>query len=170
MSKRVSAIFKSRSEAERVINELRTLGLNDKQLSLVTRHGSDSPLGNGDNVEDTTGKGLLAGAGLGALFGLASAFIPGVGPFVAAGALAATIGTVGASTVAGAVVGGATGALTGVLTKAGYPEQESRFYSEELDRGGVLVSTELDGADVPESQVRGIYSRHSGRMAPTVRV
>jgi uncharacterized membrane protein len=170
MSKRISAIFKSHAEAERVISDLRVLGLDDRKLSLVTRHGTEGGADLGAGVQESTGKGLLAGAGLGALFGLASAFIPGVGPFIAAGALATTLGTVGASTVAGAVVGGATGALSGALTKAGYPENESRFYGEEIERGGVLVSADLDGASVSESQVRAIYDQHGGRIAPMARV
>jgi hypothetical protein len=48
---------------------------------------------------------LLAGAGVGALFGLAAALIPGAGPFIAAGTLASALGSAAAGgAVAGAIV------------------------------------------------------------------
>src|SRR4051812_15788193 len=122
MRNHVSAVFDSRSTAEMAVNDLRTVGIADRDISIVTRNAEETNRKDGETLESSTGKGMAAGAGLGALFGLASAFIPGVGPFIAAGSLALTLGTVGASTVAGAVVGGTTGAISGALTHAGFPE------------------------------------------------
>jgi hypothetical protein len=74
---------------------------------------------------------LLAGLGLLA--------IPGVGPVVAAGWLAAAA----AGAAAGAAVGGATGGLVGALTENDVPEDEAHFYAEGVRRGGTLVSVKV---------------------------
>jgi hypothetical protein len=174
MINRISAVFDSADQAEQAIRELRDLGLTDTNLSVIARQG-DTALGGGGGgvvaerpVEETgkVGAGLAAGAGLGAIFGLASAFIPGVGPFMAAGALAATIGTVGASTVAGAVVGGATGALAGALIKYGYSEEEAKYYGPEIERGGYLLTVDTTNTTYTSAQVWDILRRNGGRSAP----
>ena len=61
-------------------------------------------------------KAPLPALGVGALFGIAAALIPGVGPFITAGTLlATTLGAVGGGAVAGAVVGGTTGLIASAL-------------------------------------------------------
>jgi hypothetical protein len=65
--------------------------------------------------------------------------IPGVGPVVAAGWLAAT--TLGA--VTGAVACGAAGGLIGALTDSGVPEEHAHVYAEGVRRGGTLVTARL---------------------------
>ena len=173
---RISAVFDSRDRAEQALVELRQMGLQDQHVSVIARHHDMAGGGGGGATvadapvreidADKTGKGLAAGAGLGALFGLASAFIPGVGPFMAAGALAASIGTIGASTIAGAVVGGATGALAGALSRIGYTEEESHFYGPEVERGGYLVTIDLADDMVSRERVWEVLARHGGRSAP----
>ena len=79
---------------------------------------------------------LLAGLGLLA--------IPGLGPIVAAGWLAATAAGAGI----GAVGGAATGSLVGALKNSGHTDDEANVYSEGVRRGGTLVS-----ARVPDDQV-----------------
>jgi len=58
--------------------------------------------------------------------------IPGVGPVVAAGWLAATL--------AGAAVGGVSGGLIGTLTDAGTSPDDAHVYAESIRRGGTLVT------------------------------
>jgi hypothetical protein len=66
--------------------------------------------------------------------------IPGVGPVVAAGWLAATaVGAVG-----GAVVGGAAGGIVGALTESGVSERDAHVYAEGVRRGGSLVTARVD--------------------------
>jgi hypothetical protein len=74
--------------------------------------------------------------------------IPGVGPVVAAGWLAAT--AVGA--VAGAVAGGAAGGLIGALTKSGVSEEDANLYAEGVRRGGSLVTAKVDETLAPEAE------------------
>ena len=75
--------------------------------------------------------GLLAGLGLLA--------IPGLGPVVAAGWLAAT--------AVGAAAGAATGGIVGALTEAGVSEADAHSYAEGVRRGGTLVSARIADAD-----------------------
>ena len=72
-------------------------------------------------------------AGLPAGLGLLA--IPGLGPVVAAGWLAAT--------AVGAAAGAATGGIVGALTEAGVSEEEAHSYAEGVRRGGTLVSARV---------------------------
>ncbi|MCY1381012.1 hypothetical protein D9M69_688800 [compost metagenome] len=67
--------------------------------------------------------------------------IPGIGPVVAAGWLAAT--------AAGAVAGGAAGGLIGAFTSAGHSEEDANYYAETVRRGGTVVSVRTADEDVP---------------------
>jgi hypothetical protein len=66
--------------------------------------------------------------------------IPGVGPVVAAGWLAATA----AGAVAGAVAGGAAGGIVGAMIESGVPENDAHLYAEGVRRGGSLVVAKVD--------------------------
>lgn len=91
-------------------------------------------------VTDTETSGAATGAGIGAavgggaglLAGLGIMAIPGIGPLVAAGWLAAT--AVGAA--GGAVAGGAVGALTDL----GIDDHDAPVYSEAFRRGRVALT------------------------------
>ena len=81
--------------------------------------------------------------------------IPGLGPIVAAGWLAATAAGAGI----GAAGGAATGSIVGALKNAGHSDEEANVYSEGVRRGGTLVSVR-----VPESQateVEAALDRHN---------
>ncbi len=71
--------------------------------------------------------------------GLGVIAIPGIGPVVAAGWLAAT--AVGAA--AGAVAGAIGGGIVGSLTRSGVTEEDAHFYAEGVRRGGSLVSARV---------------------------
>jgi hypothetical protein len=65
--------------------------------------------------------------------------IPGLGPVVAAGWLAAT--------AVGAAAGAATGGIVGALTEAGVSKDDAPLYAEGVRRGGTLVSARVPDAD-----------------------
>jgi uncharacterized membrane protein len=72
------------------------------------------------------------------LLGAAAALtVPGFGPLVAAGILASALG--------GAVIGAATGGLVGALVQLGLPEEEARFYEEQLRAGHPVVTVKANG-------------------------
>ncbi|SRR4051812_48201239 len=161
---RVTAVFDDRTQAERAISELRRRGIPDAQMSIVSRRPDDVDVTAG-RADDTTGervgKGALAGAGVGTLFGLAALLIPGVGPFVTAGVLASALGATGGAIASGAIVGGTSGALAGAFSKAGYSRDEAEFYGSGVERGGVVVAVEAD--DVSSERLRSELAQFGGR-------
>ena len=114
----VTGVFESRGDAERAVNQLRSLGIPQDRIGLID---AGLAAGNGragvpvtDTEEPGMGRAMGAavggamGAAGGATLGLAVATlaIPGVGPVIAFGMLgAALLGTLGAA--AGAAVGDA---------------------------------------------------------------
>jgi hypothetical protein len=83
--------------------------------------------------------GGIAGGALGFLVGVGALAIPGLGPFIAAGPIAAAL--------AGAGAGGALGTLTGILIGLGIPEYEAKRYESHLNRGGMLLAVHADNGD-----------------------
>ena len=95
----VAAVFTDRTQAERAIDALRAAGFTGKQVGVAMRDRTEA----GELIKDTgasavegavsgaVGGGLLGGVA-GFLVGLVSALvIPGVGPVIAAGALASVL-------------------------------------------------------------------------------
>lgn len=169
---RISAVFDSQNEAERAIQALRQRGLTDASISIVARHGDETQVAGGgtvaDNAGDTAervGKGALAGAGVGALFGLAAVAIPGVGPFITAGWLASALGVAGGAAASGAIVGGTSGAIAGAFAKAGYDENEASYYGSAVERGEVFVAVDTADSSVSASEVRDVLRQYGGRTA-----
>ncbi|HYE76616.1 MAG TPA: general stress protein [bacterium] len=172
MNNIVSAVFSNRMDAERAINQLRQMGVPNTAISVVAQHDTAIHNAAGTPVADVasdkaanTTKGLAAGAVVGALFGLAAAFIPGAGPFIAAGAFAEALGAAGGGAVAGAVVGATAGALAGALADFGVPETEARYYAGEIERGGVFVGVSTAGLPIPEEAIRQTLAQFGGRTS-----
>ena len=160
---RVTAVFDNQARAERAVTELRRLGVTDTDLSFVARSEEEAVAAGAspDTAGKRAAKGAAAGAGAGLLFGLAALAIPGVGPFITAGALASALGTTGGALAAGAIVGGTSGAIAGGLSRAGYSREESEFYGPAVERGGVLVAVDTEGVVSPD-QARAVLARHGG--------
>ena len=78
------------------------------------------------------------GGTLGLLAGIGTLAIPGVGPFIAAGPIMASL--------AGLGVGGAVGGLIGALLGMGIPEYEAKRYQGRVKDGGVLLSVHCDSS------------------------
>lgn len=85
----------------------------------------------------TTGAaaGGIIGGTLGLLAGIGALAIPGLGPFIAAGPLMATLSGLGA--------GGTLGGIIGALIGSGIPEYEAKRYENVLKEGGVLLSVRV---------------------------
>jgi len=83
--------------------------------------------------------GGAVGGTLGLLAGIGAIAIPGLGPFIAAGPIMATLAGLGA--------GGAVGGLVGALAGAGIPEYEAKRYEGLVKDGGVLLSVHCDTSD-----------------------
>jgi len=151
MAVTISRLYDRYADAERAVTALETAGIPHSDISIVANN-SDDWYNSGkkdrdrDGVDDraeSAGKGAGIGAGLGGAAGLLAGLgllaIPGLGPVVAAGWLAAT--------AVGAAAGAATGGIIGALTEAGVSEEDAHTYAEGVRRGGTLVT-----ARVPDSQ------------------
>ena len=162
---RVSALFDTRAGAEGAVTAIRAQGVSEAHFSVITRQADGTGTdGTGDHAGSDVAKGTVAGMGVGALFGIAAALIPGVGPFITAGTLLTTaLGAVGGGAVAGAVVGGTTGLIASALARAGYDEHEANYYGSAIEGGGTLVT--VDTGDLNAAAVRQILEQHGGRTA-----
>jgi hypothetical protein len=146
-------VYDSYAQAQQVVAALEEAGVPSADISLVANRNVDERFvrDEDDNTEAAVGAGIGAAVGgtAGLLAGLGMLAIPGLGPVVAAGWLAAT--AVGA--VAGGATGGIVGALVvGALVDAGTSEADAHVYSESVRRGGTLVTvkTDFDAAEVQE--------------------
>ena len=101
----------------------------------------------GDVSRGVSTGAVLGGAG-GLLAGLGLLAIPGLGPIVAAGWLAATAAGAGI----GAAGGAATGSIVGALKNAGHTDDEAHVYSEGVRRGGSLVSVKVPDNLISEAE------------------
>jgi len=139
----VVGVFSSKKNAEEAVRALRDRGFH-KEISIAAkdeegRHRggqgrSDMEVGGMDMSEAREGAawgGTLGGL-TGLLAGAGALAIPGIGPIVAAGPLAAAL--------TGAVAGGVAGGLLDM----GIPEEEGKRYEEDVKQGKVLAIVETD--------------------------
>ena len=160
MSKTITGLFDTYAAAANAVRDLEAAGVPHSDVSIVANNADGThKAAMSDEVTDDAGKGAGIGAAVGGVGGLLTGLglmaIPGVGPVVAAGWLAAT--AVGA--VAGAAVGGAAGGIVGSLTDAGVPEAHAHVYAEGVRRGGTLVTAKVEDTRVTAAEA--VLSRHS---------
>lgn len=149
----ITGLYDSYNDARAAVKALENAGIPSDDISIVTNKANGVEVeGQGSYAEEGAGTGAgigaVAGGAGGLLTGLGLMAIPGVGPVVAAGWLAATA----AGAVAGAVAGGAVGGIVGAMIKEGVPEDEANFYAEGIRRGGSVVTAKVDEGKVPEAQ------------------
>lgn len=126
----VVGVFKSRDNAEKAVQQLRQQGFTTEEINLVTKkqQGRDSDRGfyDDDITDGALTGGTLGGIG-GLLLGAGAMAIPGIGPVIAAGPIAAAISGV----VAGGIAGG--------LIDWGIPSEASHRYEESVAQGNTLA-------------------------------
>jgi len=142
MANTILGIFDDPTAARRAVETLRAGSLKLDDVSIVSRAtASGVATGNSDDV--SASQGAAVGAVWGGLVGLAALLIPGVGPFIALGALGAALTGV----VTGAVVGGISAAL---IDFSGIPEDEARGYEQQVHSGKTLVAVKARDEDAIE--------------------
>jgi len=142
----VIGIFDDPTAARRALETLRDSSLPLDDISIIAQN-PDGKITTGESGDVSAGEGATVGAVWGGLVGLAALLIPGVGPFIAFGALGAALTGV----VTGAVIGGITAAL---IDFSGIPEDEARGYEEQIRAGKTLVAVKARDEDT--SAVRRI--------------
>ncbi|MDQ2066989.1 hypothetical protein Q9295_11430 [Xinfangfangia sp. CPCC 101601] len=146
----ITRVFDDFDMAERARAHVHNLGLSDVETSLLgnenlrDRYGADrfDASQTASGTATGAGVGAVAGGGAGLLAGLGMLAIPGIGPLVAAGWLAATA----AGAVGGAMVGGAIGALADI----GVSEEEAPVFHEAMRRGSVALTVRFPDAHRPQ--------------------
>jgi uncharacterized membrane protein len=136
----ILGVFDDSHAARRAMDELRSSGVTLEDVSIITPAG-EGAAGGDDHI--SAGEGAAVGAVWGGLVGLAALLIPGVGPFIAGGALFAAL----TGAAAGAIVGGVAGAL---MTNLGLSEAEARSYETMVHEGRTLVAVKTREEDAQE--------------------
>ncbi|HMM21621.1 MAG TPA: hypothetical protein PKA10_12960 [Selenomonadales bacterium] len=128
----VVGVFNSRRAAEQAVQQLRQQGFTSEEISIISKKqskdggGKDTELVDDDITDGALTGGTLGGIG-GLILGAGALAIPGIGPIIAAGPIAAAL--------SGAVAGG----ITGGLVDWGIPAEVSRQYEQSVAQGGTLA-------------------------------
>lgn len=170
----VIGVFRSREQAEAAVRAMRDDGFRDNEISIVAkRKGGEAAkrkddteqaaepggmdMGTGEDLSEGASWGGTLGGVAGLLAGVGALTIPGVGPIIAAGPLAAGL--------SGAVTGG----ITGGLLDLGLPEERGRHYEEEVKRGNILAVIETSAeridkaAEILRSKGANDVESHKGK-------
>ncbi|MEZ6097831.1 MAG: general stress protein [Pirellulaceae bacterium] len=136
----VVATYDTHKQAEDAVKELQQAGFDMKQLSIVGRdyHTEEHVVGYynaGDRMKYWGKLGAFWGGIWGLLFGAAFFWVPGVGPLVVAGPLAAAI----VAALENAVVVGGLSALGAGLFSLGIPKDSVVRYETALRAGKYLL-------------------------------
>ncbi len=149
----VVGLFDERDSAENAIRRLMDDGIDRNSISIAMKDVREASAWNEEiEVNDLSGEGatagLVSGAGVGALVGIAlvgsTVLLPGVGAFLIGGPIAAAL--------TGAGIGAVSGGLIGGLIGAGIPEDEAEHFASGIDRGGIFVSAHIPEAQVAEAR------------------
>lgn len=124
--KAVVGVFRDLTAAQQAVAQLRSSGFTTEEINLVSKHKSDAATQDDSIMDGTMTGGAIGGLG-GLMLSAGALTIPGLGPIIAAGPLAATI--------AGAIGGG----ITGGLVDWGIPSAKSEEYSEQVSSGNTLA-------------------------------
>ena len=121
--KSVIAVYSSHEEAEKAVQELRKAGIDVTKLSIIGKgyHSEEQVTGYynaGDRMKYWGNLGAFWGGLWGLLFGAAMFVIPGIGPVLVAGPLAASI----VAGLEGALVVGGLSAVGAGLFSVGIPK------------------------------------------------
>jgi uncharacterized protein (TIGR02271 family) len=167
----VVGVFEDRDRAREAIEALKADGFTgdaisilspDKQATQDIAADTGTHAGTGAVTGAVTG-GILGGLG-GWLVGIGALAIPGIGPFIAAGAFATALG--------GAALGAGIGAIAGALMGMGVPEEHAKYYEGEARAGRTLVTVRADGRYDDAQQILRQYgaydveSRDRAAVAP----
>jgi hypothetical protein len=144
-------VFYEPEAAANAMAALQEAGFAGNDVSMLTPEKEHDK---GHKAREGAVRGAVAGGLFGGLagwlVGLGSLAIPGVGPFIAAGALATALG--------GAAIGAGLGAVAGALVGMGVPEDEAKYYEQEVRNGRSLVA--VGGKRTEEAD--GIMHRFGG--------
>ena len=141
----VLGLFSTPSQAADAAGALHALGITKESLSVVAHtHADAQALADrmdataGVDLEDSRPAAFLGELG-GRLLATVALVMPGIGPIVAGGPLAAELGE---------IAGHVAGSLASVLTSAGLPHERADALQRDVASGAVLLGVHVAAADV----------------------
>lgn len=153
---KVVGSYQTTAEAISAIDDLKRQGYETEDISVLSKDKGETETVASETdtkVEEGAATGAVTGGALGGLGGVLAGIgalaIPGIGPIVAAGPIAA--GLTGAA--AGAGVGGLAGALIGM----GIPEGEAKEYEDRFNEGDIIVLVEDHDTHIGETTNRFVH-------------
>jgi hypothetical protein len=151
----VLALFEDASSAARAARDLRQLGLSRERVSIVARsHDEEGALAQvsdaspGAEIEDSAPAARLGELSAHVLSAIALV-MPGIGPIVADGPLAAGLGE-----AAGHLAGG----FSKMLVRAGLPDADAAAWERRIENGAFLLGAHADEASV--ASIRAAMTRN----------
>jgi hypothetical protein len=166
-------LFDTNHDAESAIQTLERAGFARKDISVTVRKTNVNTTESSETMADEglqtgTLTGMVAGGLMGLLVGAGLLIIPGIGPVLAVGPLAAGLasGSALVGAAAGVGLGAFSGGLIGVLSGMGVPNEHAQIYSEGVRRGGVLVVVHTDESHLGSAEK---ILRENGAVDPQSR-
>ena len=121
----VFGVFPDRDSAVQAVRRLEGDQFTEREVSLIAKDGQSGQ--KQDTVTDGAGWGAGIGATAGILAGIGALAIPGIGPILAAGPIAA------------ALTGAGAGGLAGGLMDYGIPSEAGHRLEADVKRGEAVV-------------------------------
>ncbi|MEH1910275.1 general stress protein [Nostoc sp.] len=173
----VVAHFPSHAEAERVVLDLRKSGFDMQKLSIIgkdyqtTEHVRGFLTWKDAAIAGAAGGGYW-GSFVGGLFGILAGagvlFVPGIAPIIIAGPIAGVLAGWLEGTLVGAVGAAAVGGLAGALSGLGIPKHEVLKYETQIQAGEFIILVTGSNEDV--SQAKQMLDRISHGISMSVAV
>jgi len=158
--KTVAAVFSTMPEVVRAVRELERAGVSSAAISVIAGNDADRHkeyLEKSQHAARSAGAAAASGAsfggGVGILASLVVLAIPGVGPVIAGGAIAAVLTGFG--------VGAAGGGLISAFHGMAIPHEQAPLYEEAVRRGALMVVVEVD--EPMEREVVDAMAGNGGR-------
>ncbi|SFB61718.1 conserved domain-containing protein [Cohnella sp. OV330] len=163
-NRHVVGVFDSEQAVISAIEDLKALGYGSDQISVVSKNkkelkdiheetGTKAPQG----IATGAATGGVLGGVTGLLAGIGLLAVPGIGPLLAAGPIAATL--------SGAAIGAGAGGLVGGLIGLGIPKEEAERYNEYVNDHKLLVIVDADTSR--QGRVYDIFRRYGSLNADT---
>lgn len=158
--KSVFCIATSNDQADLIVDELLASNFSGSDVSVLFPGGTATrEFAHEKNTKAPEGAvtGASSGGILGGVLGLAAGIgalaIPGLGPFIAAGPIMATL--------SGAALGATVGGIAGGLIGLGIPELEAKVYEGKVNQGNILISVRVEDSREEERAKQIFTSAHA---------
>ena len=160
MSKQsVFCIAHCRNLAELIVDQLKFHAISNRDVSILYAdvekngrkgHHFGDDLNNVATGGARTGAGAVVGGTLDWIMGIGALAVPGIGAFIAAGPIVASLRGVGDGVTAGRIAGGLTG--------LGVPGSKARHYEDRIRLGNILISVHTE-SPAEAMQAKFIFTR-----------